>query len=102
MYRMRRARDHILSNDLTGEPAWDMLLALYSEDPAQMTVSSVCYGSGVPQSTALRWIALLEEKGLVARVEHPRDNKMVLLSLTEKGGMLVADALKTMLRAFRP
>jgi len=101
IYRMRRARDHVLPSDLTGEPAWDMLLALLSEEPARMTVSSVCYGSGVPQSTALRWISMLEQKDLVQRVEHPRDKKMVLLSLTDHGREVIGDALKAMLRAFR-
>jgi DNA-binding MarR family transcriptional regulator len=101
MYRMRRARDHLLPKGLAGEPAWDIFLALYSEEPGKMTVSSVCYGSGVPQSTALRWISHLEHKGLVERVQHPRDEKVILLSLTDEGRKLVEDAVRAMLRAFR-
>jgi DNA-binding MarR family transcriptional regulator len=101
IYRMRRARDHVMPKGLVGEPAWDMLLALYSEEPAKLTVSSVCYGSGVPQSTAMRWIAILERQKLVRRVEHPRDERINLLSLTDEGRLLVERALKAMLRVFR-
>jgi DNA-binding MarR family transcriptional regulator len=99
IYRMRRARDHVLPQGLTGEPAWDILLALYSEEPAHPTVSSACYSSGVPHTAALRWIRLLEGRGLVHRVEHPRDEKVILLSLTDEGVRMVQDALKAMLRA---
>lgn len=101
VYRMRRARDHVLPRELTGEPAWDMLLALYSEEPAKITLSSICYGSGVPQTTALRWISMLEAKGLVERIEHPKDVRIILLSLTNEGRSVVEQALKVMLRAFR-
>jgi len=64
IYRMRRARDRYLPKELTGEPAWDILLALYAEEPAKLPVSSLCFGSGAPQTTALRWIAVLEKAGL--------------------------------------
>ena len=101
IYRMRRARDHLLPKALTGEPAWDMLLALYSEEPSRVTVSSVCYGSGMPQTTAIRWISMLQAQGLVARTEHPRDPSLVLLSLTDDGRALVESILKAMLRASR-
>lgn len=101
LYRMRRARDHLLPKGLMGEPAWDMLLALYSEEPARLTVSSVCYGSGVPHTTALRWIGMLQSQGLVEHIEHPRDQKVILLSLTDEGRVLVEGTLKAMLRASR-
>lgn len=101
IYRMRRARDHVLPKDLTGEPAWDMLLALYSEEPARLTISSVCHSSGTPHSTALRWISLLERQGLVQRGVHPRDQKIILLSLTDRGRAVMQDTLKVMLHAVR-
>lgn len=101
IFRMRRARDPHLPRELTGEPAWDMLLALYSEEPIRMTVSSVCHGSGMPHSTALRWINTLEHQHLIERLEHPRDEKVILLSLTPEGRALVEAALKAMARASR-
>lgn len=98
IYRMRRARDRIMPADFVGEPAWDMLLALYSEEPAKLPVSSVCYGSGVPTTTALRWIGALVEQCLVERTRHNRDRRLVLLSLTDEGRQIVERSLKAMLR----
>jgi DNA-binding MarR family transcriptional regulator len=99
IYRMRRARDQILPDDLVGEPAWDILLALFAEEPAQVSVSSLCYASGVPATTALRWINVLSQRGMIERVQHPRDGRVVLVSLTESGRLSVGRALQSMLRA---
>ncbi len=44
LYLMRRARDRKLPKALVGEPAWDMLLHLYSEQPAKVTASSLRCG----------------------------------------------------------
>ena len=85
LYRMRRARDRVMPSGLMGEPAWDILLALYSEEPGDLTVSSLCYGSGVPETTALRWIGVLDREGLVERSKHQRDARITLCHL-EHGG----------------
>lgn len=99
IYRMRRARDRVAPKGLFGEPAWDILLALYAEEPSKLPVSSVCYGCGIPSKAGLRWIGVLVGKGLVQRTLHPRDDRIVLLSLTEQGQLVVERSLKTMLRA---
>ena len=96
IYRMRRERDRLMPAGLMGEPAWDMLLALYSEEPGKLPPSSLCYASGVPSSTALRWIEVLSQQGLVERTEHKRDPHLVLLSLTGKGRTIVERCLKAM------
>jgi DNA-binding MarR family transcriptional regulator len=101
LYRMRRARDRAIPAQLVGEPGWDMLLALYSEQPADLCVSSLCHGSGVPQSTALRWITVLERQHLVQRVAHPRNERIVFLALTEHGRLTIEAALEAMLNAAR-
>jgi DNA-binding MarR family transcriptional regulator len=101
IYRMRRARDRHMPGGLMGEPAWDILLALYAEEPAKLPVSSVCYGSGVPPTTALRWIGALDKRCLVERTKHHRDARIVLLSLTQEGRLIVERCLKAMLRAAR-
>lgn len=101
IYRMRRARDQHMPDGLMGEPAWDILLALYAEEPAKLPVSSVCYGCGMPQTTALRWVGVLESGGLVERTQHPRDTRITLLSLSATGRLTVERSLKAMLRASR-
>lgn len=99
IYRMRRARDRLLPGDLVGEPAWDILLALFAEEPAHLSVSSLCYASGVPTTTGLRWVKVLTRRGLIERVQHPRDGRVVLVSLTDSGRLTVGRALQSMLRA---
>lgn len=101
IYRMRRARDRHMPAGLMGEPVWDILLALYSEEPARLPVSTVCYGSGTPPTTGLRWIGVLEKRGLLERANHERDGRMILLSLTHDGRLIVERCLKEMLRAAR-
>jgi DNA-binding MarR family transcriptional regulator len=101
IYRMRRARDRHMPVGLVGEPAWDILLALYSEEPAKLPVSTVCYGSGTPPTTALRWIGVLERRCLLERANHHKDGRIVLLSLTPEGRLIVERCLKEMLRAAR-
>lgn len=101
IYAMRRARDRHMPDGLASEPAWDMLLALYSEEPAKLPVSSLCYSSGVPMTTALRWIGVLESQGLVKRSRHERDARINLLSLTSEGSGVVERCLKAILRQGR-
>jgi hypothetical protein len=76
IYDARRKRS-ILHNwaDLFGEPAWDILLDLFiaAHDGRHVSVTSACLASGAPPSTALRWLQLLEEKGLVVRENDLRD-----------------------------
>jgi DNA-binding MarR family transcriptional regulator len=99
IYRMRRARDQLMPAGLVGEPAWDMLLALYSEAPGGVTVSSICRGSGVPPDAALRWVGVLEARGLINRNAHDRDQRIALVVLTEHGRAIVERCLKAMLRS---
>jgi DNA-binding MarR family transcriptional regulator len=97
MYSMRKARDRVMPSGLVGEAAWDMLLALYSEQPAKLTVSSLCHGAAVPISTALRWVGILTARALVEQSTHQRDGRTLLLSLTDEGRAAVERCLKAML-----
>lgn len=84
--RSRRRRDSIFEPELFGEPAWDILLELYAADciDRKLSISSVCYVSGVPATTALRWIKKLEQDGWVQRVADPLDGRRHWMQLTEK------------------
>lgn len=84
---LRMSRNQIFCKALFGEPAWDMLLQLYAAqlEGRAKCVTDLCDASGVPQSTALRWISCLEDRKLVRREHDPRDNRRILVSLTAKG-----------------
>lgn len=82
--RARLARQRFLQRDLFADPAWDMLLELYACELGQQRVHIrlLCDASGVPDTTALRWIGKLEEEGLVMRQEVPNDARRVWICLT--------------------
>lgn len=86
MIDARRTRDRHFGDSLFGEPAWDILLALYAAELAQMrvTTSQLCLGAAVPATTALRWIGNLDEAGLLERRNDPFDGRRVFVNLTDK------------------
>ena len=87
IYESRRERARYLSMSLLGEPVWDMLLALYcfTARGRRMSVSSLCFASSVPQTTALRWVRVMEERKLVARVRDEKDGRRWFVILDERG-----------------
>jgi DNA-binding MarR family transcriptional regulator len=85
--RSRRQRETIFGDELFGEPAWDILLELFSAELAQrkLSVSGACYASAVPHTTALRWVGKLEHDGWIERINDPYDGRRSWLSLTNQG-----------------
>jgi len=82
----RRARSRFFSKGLFADPAWDILLDLLNSrlSHRRVSVTSVCVASNVPPTTALRWIRLLENEGLVRRQADPFDGRRFYIELTEK------------------
>jgi DNA-binding MarR family transcriptional regulator len=83
----RAARKGHFNSELFADPAWDMLLELYAAALTQrkLTVSRLGARSGVPMTTALRWIGTLEREGLIARSHDRLDARRVFLTLSETG-----------------
>jgi DNA-binding MarR family transcriptional regulator len=46
-------------------------------------VSAACEAASVPPTTALRWINVLERKGLLLRIPDPLDGRRFWVALTE-------------------
>jgi len=89
--RERRRRNDFFDPDLFGEPAWEMLLVLYVQelDQSRISISRLCDLSGVPTTTALRWIGNLERAGLVVRKNDRLDQRRVWLELSSDGSNAV-------------
>lgn len=85
LLRTRRLRTHFFRADLFADPAWDMLLDLMAArlEGKQVAVSSLCIAAAVPPTTALRWIGVLTEGGLVVRVADRNDGRRVYIELAE-------------------
>jgi CheY-like chemotaxis protein len=91
----RRLRDRHFPGELFADPAWDILLDLARAEAGrqQVSVSSVCIAAAVPMSTALRWVRLLTEAGLVRRWTDPRDRRRDLVALAEPAAAAMRDYL---------
>ena len=87
----RRERHKFFSPALFGEPVWDILLDLYVRGASNQptSVTSACIASGVPATTALRYIRLLERQGLVARRADAADARRNFLELSPRGQALL-------------
>lgn len=85
--KARRDRENFLPNHLFADPAWDMMLALYSAELAQvrLTISNLCDASHVPATTALRWITMLVNEELAVRQGDPLDARRFWICLSAKG-----------------
>lgn len=83
----RKARARYFPEELFAEPAWDMLLYLYRCElrGRRPSTSDLCVASGVPETTALRWISTLAQKGLVAREPDGREGDESFVTLAPNG-----------------
>lgn len=94
--RLRRRRDAIFGKTLFADPAWDMLLDLFlarERGLRPISTSSLCIASGVPATTALRWIDLLVRQGLLSRHADPKDRRRVFIRLTDMAWHKMQDLL---------
>ena len=64
----RRGRTSRFNPAMFGEPAWDILLALYtSEDKSQATsIEQLSSGAGTSPEATARWLSFLEGEGLIS------------------------------------
>lgn len=82
----RQARARFFDAELFADPAWDMLLDLTAAhaEHARVSVTSLCIASGVPATTALRWIRQMTECGLFERVEDSADRRRAFITLSDQ------------------
>lgn len=99
LYRIRSIRSDFFANEMFGEAAWDILLTLYIAAEDQMiSVTAAGEASGVPPTTALRWIAWLEQSGLIERRHNMLDARVRFLRLTSSGSVKMDQYLQSVLR----
>jgi DNA-binding MarR family transcriptional regulator len=99
MYQVRRRREALMTarfgGDIFSDPAWDIILDLYIHNSRNQDVSvtSVCAASMVPITTALRYVTVLSERGLIERSKNPKDGRSYLLRLSAAGLQAIEDLL---------
>jgi DNA-binding MarR family transcriptional regulator len=84
--RQRQLRAQFLDGGLFADPAWDILLDLTAAraEHQRVSVTSLCIASGVPATTALRWIGQMADAGLLERVEDETDRRRAFIQLSDK------------------
>ncbi|WP_337189657.1 MarR family transcriptional regulator [Aurantiacibacter rhizosphaerae] len=82
----RQLRTRFFDGEFFADPAWDMLLDLTAArvEHARVSVTSLCIASGVPPTTALRWIGQMTEAGLFDRIEDETDRRRAFVCLSDK------------------
>lgn len=92
MIRNRQQRARFFDRELFADPAWDMLLDLTAAraEHTRVSVTSLCIASGVPPTTALRWIGHMTEAGLLERIEDETDRRRAFISLSDKASAAMA------------
>ena len=91
---LRMRRNDSVGASLFRDPAWDMLLELFTshERGQDVSVSSLCHASGVPITTALRHIDRLEAHGMAFKEGDEKDERRLWIRPTEKSLNYVAKA----------
>lgn len=89
--RQRRLRARYFESELFADPAWDILLELTAAraEHRRVTVTSLCIAAAVPPTTALRWIAMMTQMGLLKSDTDENDKRRRYLTITDA----VADAM---------
>ena len=83
--RQRQLRARFFDPELFADPAWDILLDLTAAraEHARVSVTSLCIASGVPPTTALRWIGQMIDSGLLKREQDDMDRRRAFVALTD-------------------
>jgi DNA-binding MarR family transcriptional regulator len=87
LYQERRRRSRFFSPHLFAEPAWDILLDLFVNGVRNRAISitSACIAGGIPPTTGLRWLGLLEKEGLIVRETSDDDARVTWVRLSDDG-----------------
>lgn len=87
LYQERRRRTRHFPEHLFAEPAWDILLDLFVNGVRSRAISitSACIAGGIPATTGLRWLGVLEKEGLLVREISGDDARVTWVHLSPRG-----------------
>ncbi len=83
--RWRLARAEYFGTDFFTDPAWDVLLLLYSEEVRSGEMASSEFDRlGLPRTTIERWLEALDQRGLIRSSRDDANGLIRRVSLTER------------------
>lgn len=91
--KARRLREEMFGPGLFADPAWDILLDLYSAEAKGecVQISSLAIAARVPHSTAIRWAKVMTRVGLMVRHKDPTDARRIHVCLSPGARSLMED-----------
>jgi DNA-binding MarR family transcriptional regulator len=95
---MRQLRHKFFNPAMFGEPAFDMLLALYVTNarPPIVSLRMLSPLIGVSQSSAVQWLKFLVSEGLAFSVGGDGDPGAIHAAITGKGRIVMGEYLKAL------
>lgn len=89
-------REEAIGIDLVGIPAWNILIELFKQfsGGAKVSTKSLQIIAKCPETTALRIIDRLEERGFVSRSQSVTDKRVTFVELTRTGVTKVGAVLE--------
>lgn len=95
LYSERRQRDGYFPAGLFGEPAWDLLLALFiaEQEGREVSIAEAFRVAGVGAAAGRRLLAKVESAGLVFRIPGREDRRRQCVELTQDGIDRLSDYL---------
>lgn len=97
IYSLRRKRTVALGDASVADgPAWDILLDLFISmaHKRSISVTSASIAASCPPTTALRWLAVLQERDLIIRIGDPKDHRRTFIKLSPNGVAVMEQVLK--------
>jgi DNA-binding MarR family transcriptional regulator len=93
--RASAIRKTVLGETSAPDPAWNILLDLYVQTSLRraVPVSSATIAADVAQTTALRWIVVLQDRGMISRSSDPSDRRRSFLELSAHGLHVIESVL---------
>jgi hypothetical protein len=89
--KARRRRDRYFDPLLFSNPAWDVLLSLFiaREEGRRVSIVDGCIAAAVPPTTTLRWLAFLQQQGLVIESRDGDEPELKYVALSDQAGQAV-------------
>lgn len=104
IYLACRDREKGIKAGLLHDPAWDILLDLYiaHAQGQHISVTGAGLAGQVPESTALRWVSVLEKAGMLKRQADRNDKRRHFVLLSDSGLSYMRGALTSIADRMAP
>ncbi len=92
---IKKMRASYFPSTVLEDAGWNIMIDLFVQQQLgrDVSITSACLASGVPPTTALRWIEVLENEGVVVREDDESDRRRRFVRLTEQASASMVDYL---------